>query len=124
DAAYRIVLFSDGRETKGDLLAAARLAKVQGVPIDVYPIGYRYESEVIVEDIILPKTARMGETVNLRVRITGTIDIPGMIFLSRNGDQLDLDIDSPSMGHRVLVKKGTNVFTIPVPLPRAGPWGF
>jgi uncharacterized membrane protein len=124
DAAYRIVLFSDGRETKGDLLAAAGLAKVQGVPIDVYPIGYRYDSEAIVEDIILPKTARMHETVNLRVRITGTTEIPGTIFLSRNGDQLDLDPDTASMGHHVLVKEGTNVFTVPVPLPRAGPQEF
>ena len=124
DAGYRILLISDGRETVGNLLEAAQAAKVLGVPIDVLPIVYRYASEAIVEDIIVPTTARMGETVNLRVRITGTTDIPGTIYLSRNGEQIDLDPDSNAMGVPVLVERGANVYTVPVAMQRAGPQQF
>jgi len=124
DAAYRLVLATDGNETTGDLLSAARAAAVLSVPIDVLILRYSHESEVIVEDLIAPATARMGENVNLRLRITGTRDVSGSIYVTMNGEQLDLDPEGEGMGYRVIVEEGTQVYTVPIALPRDGPQQF
>ncbi len=60
DAAYRLVLFTDGNETTGSLLAAAEAAKAAGVPIDVVPVTYTFNSEVVMDQLVAPSTARMG----------------------------------------------------------------
>ncbi|MDX2147379.1 MAG: VWA domain-containing protein [Planctomycetota bacterium] len=76
DAAGRIVLVSDGNATTGDALAAARaLGSVsrrgvggrRGVPVDVAPIDYRVEREVLVESVDAPPRASENATINLRV---------------------------------------------------------
>ena len=52
DTANRIVLISDGNETIGNLLETAELARESGIPIDVLPIRYAYEDEVLFDRLI------------------------------------------------------------------------
>lgn len=120
DAALRITLFSDGLETSGSLLQAAEAARAAGVPIDVMPLRYRYDNEVIVDRVVTPGTAREGETVNVRVVITATRPATGRLIIEENGVPIDLDPDSASNGVPVALNQGVNVLPVPVPVAGRG----
>jgi uncharacterized membrane protein len=124
DKASRLVLIGDGNETQGSVLAAARAAKAAGVPVDVLPIKYRYEREVIVERLVAPATARMGQNINLRVLINATRPAAGRLDVTANGEALDLDPDSPEMGVNVELTEGANAITVPLSLPNAETQSF
>jgi uncharacterized membrane protein len=91
DSGKRIVLASDGNENEGvgQALAAAREAKAAGVPIDVLPVEYRIQHEVVVEGVYAPTEAREGQTVAVRIALRGTEPAPGLLFISRDGVPLD-----------------------------------
>lgn len=116
DAAARITLLSDGLETSGSLLQAAEAARAAGVPIDVMPLRYRYDNEVIVDRVVTPGTAREGETLNIRVVLTATQPATGRLTIMENGVPLDLDPDSDSTGVPISLDTGTNVLQVPVPV--------
>src|SRR5947209_14472574 len=54
DTARRIVVLSDGNENRGNAMEQALAAKSLGVPIDVLPIDYYYDREVLVEKVSIP----------------------------------------------------------------------
>ena len=120
DAAPRITLFSDGLETSGSLLQAAEAARAAGVPIDVMPLRYRYDNEVIVDRVVTPGTAREGETLNIRAVLTATRPATGRLMVMENGIPIDLDPDGPSTGVAVTLSQGTNVLQVPVPVSGRG----
>lgn len=124
DAANRLLLISDGNETAGSLLQQAEAARAAGIPIDVLPIIYSYPSEVIVDRVVAPSAAREFETVNVRVVLNATRPAQGRLSITQNGQALDLDPDSPSLGQLVDLKAGPNVFSIPIPGVRRGPQQF
>jgi uncharacterized membrane protein len=125
NVANVIVLFSDANETSGSVLRVAQAAKAQGVPIHVFPISYRYEKEVIVERIVAPATARMGENINLRVLLNARHDAVGRLNLLVNGQPLDLDPESDDTGVYVRLEGGkVNPIAIPLTLQHAGPQQF
>ncbi len=121
DAANRIVLISDGNETTGSLLAAAEAAKALGVTVDVLPVSYDYAREVIVESLLAPATARGGETISLRVVMFAMSPAVGRLLVTENGQPVDLDPDSDSLGYVVELDKGRNVIAVPVAPKRPGP---
>lgn len=122
--ANRIVLATDGNETEGSILAIAEAARAAGIRVDVLPLKYAYDNEVIVDRLIAPATARVGETINLRVLITATAPTTGRLSILVNGEPLDLDPDSDALGQLVELEAGMNPLVIPVPLPRAGAQEF
>ncbi len=125
DAANRIVLATDGNETEGSLLQAAEAARALGVPIDVLPLRFTHESEVMVDRLDAPATARMGETVSVRTTLTSTREITGRLSLLVNGDPIDLDPDDGvSGGLRVTLRKGTQHLQVPITVMAAGPQEF
>lgn len=124
NAANRLLLATDGNQTAGDLMVAANAAKAAGVPIDVLPLRYKYDREVLVERIAAPATARMGQNVNLKVLITALKPATGSINLLINGETVDLDPSSNSLTMRVALDAGMNAVSIPVALPRPGPQRF
>ncbi len=65
----RIVLISDGNENLGDAKEQARLAKLNGVQIDVVPLaaGQRNENEVLIESVQAPAVAQQGVQLPIRV---------------------------------------------------------
>jgi uncharacterized membrane protein len=65
--AKRIVLFSDGNENLGDALEQARLAKINGAQIDVVPIIYRNENEVMVQSVEAPALTEQSAQLPIRV---------------------------------------------------------
>ena len=120
DAAARVALFSDGLETAGSLLQAAEAARAAGVPIDVYPLRYRYDNEVIIDRVVTPGTAREGETMNIRVVLTATRPATGRLSILENGTPIDLDPTSEAMGVAISLTQGTNVLSVPVPVSGRG----
>ncbi len=123
-AANRVLLISDGNQTAGDLMVAANAARAAGVPIDVLPLRYKYDQEVLVERIAVPATARMGQNVNLRVLLTSLKPATGTLNLLINGEPVDLDPAGESLSMRVALDAGMNAIPIPVSLPRPGPQRF
>ncbi|GAJ21888.1 unnamed protein product, partial [marine sediment metagenome] len=63
DTAVRILLVSEGNETAGDLKEAARTAAANNIPIDVLPLRYQYDNEVIFKRLAAPTRARSSQTV-------------------------------------------------------------
>ena len=70
-AGKRIVLISDGNENIGRAEEQARLARLNGVQIDVVPIalGRKHQSEILVERIEAPALTEKGTRLPLRVVI-------------------------------------------------------
>ncbi|MDX2131090.1 MAG: glutamine amidotransferase [Planctomycetota bacterium] len=124
DAATRILLASDGIQTAGNVLQVAETAKALGVPIDVLPLQYRYDEEVIVDRLVAPASAREGETLNLRVVLQAVTPARGLLTILMNGEPVDLDPEGPSLGARVVLKAGPNVLSVPVKAISTGPQRF
>lgn len=119
DASGRIVLISDGNATTGDALEVAqRLSRAQalgegvrgGLPIDVVPIDYRVEREVMVEFVDTPPRAAQGSIAPVRVGLRSTSPAAGTLRLLLNGRDLGLE-------RRVLLDAGRRVEVFEVPLP-------
>lgn len=102
DAGRRIVLISDGNQTVGDLTGAARALQADGVRLDVLPIRYRHEQEVIVEGLRAPPVGRLGEPLQLRAVVSAQAPTTAEVQLAEAG--------SP-MGDPMTVRldRGTNV---------------
>ena len=125
-SANRALVVSDGNQTAGDILSAANAAKAKNIPVDVLPIRYKFEHEVMVERVVAPSTARMGQNVNLRVVINSTAPASGRLSLLINDDPVKLGSSESKddMAMPVVLDTGTNVFTIPISLPLPGPQRF
>lgn len=121
DAAYRLLVITDGNETDGSLLAAAETARAMGVPIDVLPLTYRYEGEVIVERVETPTTARLGELINARVTIQSTRQTTGTLTVMIGGTPIDLDPSGPGLGVGVTLEAGSNTILVPMGVTKRGP---
>jgi uncharacterized membrane protein len=67
----RIVLISDGNENLGNAEEQARIARTNGVQIDVVPLaaGYRNENEVLVQAIEAPANIEQGSQLPIRVLV-------------------------------------------------------
>jgi len=120
DTAVRILLVSEGNETAGDLKEAARLAAANGIPIDVLPLLYRYDHEVVFRRLAAPTKARSGQTVSLRFILNSTAKARGRLMLNLNGKPVDLDPGSDLIAVPVELEEGTNVRTISVPVGSRG----
>ncbi len=119
-AAVRIILISDGNETSGDLKAVARVAAANHIPIDVLPLRYKYDREVVFRRLVAPGRARSGQTVPLRFVLTSTAKSSGKLMLTLNGKAVDLDPGSDSVAAPVQLQPGTNVKTISLPVGTRG----
>lgn len=124
DSATRILLVSDGNETAGDLREAARIAAINGIPIDVLPLRYDYQQEVIFRRLAAPSKARSGQTISLRFILSSTNDCSGKLLLNLNGEPVDLVPGSDAVAASVQLTKGTNFKTISLPVGTRGMHNF
>ncbi len=112
DAARRLVVLSDGVETLGSAVEAARLAAAIGVQIDIVPLRRSPSPEVLITDLRLPTTVNQGEEFDLGVTIESQVATPAnIIVLSRGTVIRTVTVD---------LKVGVNNFVLPplrVPQP-------
>ncbi len=124
DRANRLLFISDFNETIGDIRSFADTAAAAGVPIDVVILPYKYENEVIVDRVVVPSTARMGQNVNMRVLITALKPTTGRLTVLINGEAVDLDPGSADLSRHIALDEGLNALWVPISLPQAGPQTF
>ncbi|MBL8153309.1 MAG: VWA domain-containing protein, partial [Anaerolineae bacterium] len=104
DAARRIVILSDGRETIGEAASAAELAAATGVEISY--VLYRPDNtlEVQVTDVTVPATINAGQTFDLSLTIQAESATPANITVLESGQII----------HREAVdlRQGSNRYTL------------
>jgi len=112
ETAKRIVLISDGNETIGSALAAARTAAgrasegeaaqqaqaLAGVPVDVAPVSYRVERDVQIVRVETPANARPEQVVTVRILLDSIEPTTGWLTLLHEG--APVDINGPQEGFR------------------------
>lgn len=118
--ARRIVLISDGNENVGSVLREADAAAASGVAIDVVPLTYAHEAEILFDRIVVPAHASRDTRLNLRLIIRSRRPTRARLALYHNDQPIALD-------DPVVVLEGEmrpNRFTVPVELPSAGAHRF
>ncbi|MFN7016212.1 MAG: glutamine amidotransferase [Fimbriimonadales bacterium] len=111
--ARRIVLLTDGNETHGDAHAAAQVASVEGIPIDVVllPTG-KTGNDALIEAVEAPSIAKVGEPYNVRIVVQSQKHAEGKITLDREG--------TPLKTLPVKLSPGVNLITTTLRADKAG----
>lgn len=112
DNRGRIVLISDGTETKGELKQAISELQGRDIQVDVMPVEYQYEDEVLLERLDLPRFVRLGETYEAATVLTSLKAGEGTLILSQNGEELTRET--------VNFKPGKNRFSVPIKVDAPG----
>lgn len=120
----RVIVLSDGNENVGQALIEADQYAAAGVPIDVVPIVYSHDDEVVFERLSAPPTATAEETINLQMVMRSQRTIKGRVLLYHNEQLVDLDSKSASAGFPIELNPGPNRVELPVPLRAAGAHRF
>jgi len=120
DTANRILLVSDGNETRGSLMGAAEEARAAGVPIDVVPLEYAHDNEILFEELRAPSRARLGQPVEVRMTLRSPRESRGTLRLWVNGQPFDLDPQSPGDGLALTLRAGPSQFPLPITFDRGG----
>ncbi len=112
DTARRMVVFSDGNENRGNLLEQALVAKSLGVQVDVLPIEYFYDREVLVEKVSLPPDVKKGERVNIDVVIRASEPTRGTLQIFQKSDGARAPAAGNEQPEPVELVRGINVKTL------------
>jgi len=110
--AKRIVLLSDGNQNAGNVLAAAAAAASSGVGIDVIPLTYEHENEVLFDRLVTPVQANLDDRVPIRMILRAKQPTSGKLVLYHNDERLSAE--------RVELKAGVNPWIHEVPLTSGG----
>lgn len=113
----RVVLVSDGRQTRGDAVAAARELAGAGVRVDVVPVAYDLKDEVVLESVDAPPTAGAESVATLRIALRAGSASTGTLRVEREGSVVDLDPAPDRTGRRVALTPGLNIEMVQVRLP-------
>jgi Ca-activated chloride channel family protein len=113
DSARRMVILSDGIQTTGDALEAARLAATGGVQVIVVPFRMEGGTEALITSVNAPPHLREGEEFGLEVTIEATTD--------QNVGVRVLSGTTVAYEGALQLRRGTNSFTLPL---TAGAPGF
>jgi uncharacterized membrane protein/Mg-chelatase subunit ChlD len=112
NARRRIVLISDGNETMGDAKAAVARAKMTKTRIDVVPLEYAYENEILLDKVVLPSEAKIGEPFKVRAVVQAFRPTRAKIHLYQEGVHID--------AREVELQPGANVEVFDLILKKAG----
>ena len=87
-------------------------AKSLGVQVDVVPIEYRYDREVLVEKVSIPPDVKKGETVNINVVIRASEPTGGTLQIFQKADNYRASAAGNEKPVPVELQRGVNVFTL------------
>jgi uncharacterized membrane protein len=83
----RIVVLSDGNETKGDALGAMESIVAEGVEVDVVPLGIKQDRpEASVLDLQAPSEEAADQPFELRAVVDSSVAQSGRLVIERNGE--------------------------------------
>jgi uncharacterized membrane protein len=108
----RVVLLSDGNETEGSARAIAAQAASAHTRIDVVPLEYEYEREILVDKLVVPTEAKLGEPFRVRAVLQASRATPAHVTLYRNG--------APIEQRSLTLERGANVETFDTTISEPG----
>ncbi len=100
----RIVLISDGNANRGDALEEARAALAEDVQIDTVALRYDYDSEILLDKLVVPPEVNIGEPFEIRVVVESSDETKAKLRLFQNQEVLHVE--------DVELQKGRNFFRV------------
>ncbi len=102
DTAGRVVVVSDGVQTRGDALSAAAAAVAADVPVDVVVLDQKTFPDVRVVTVRAPTRADEGEALDLRVVTSSATPTDVELRVKRDGELLHTSHAHIAAGEDVL----------------------
>lgn len=87
----RVVLFTDGRQTQGDALAAVQELADAGIRVDVVPLAAGQAADVLVKEVRTPGRLREGEAFDVVGVLTNTGAEPVDVVVVTDADGVETD---------------------------------
>jgi Mg-chelatase subunit ChlD len=112
NTAKRIVLFSDGINTQGDVIEAVRIASTNGIDILTIPLATGTPSDVAITELDLPTQLFEGERFEMAFKLFASANAPATIRLLSGGEVISeesLQLDA-----------GESAYTLPLVANQAG----
>ena len=110
DTARRIVVLSDGNENRGSLFEQGLSAKALDIQVDVVPIEYFYDREVLIEKVSIPPDVKKGETVNIDVVIRASEPTRGTLQIFQKTENYRAPAEGNEKPEPIELQRGINVF--------------
>lgn len=112
DHARRLVLMSDGNQTRGDVWRAVSRLRGEGVRVFTIPAAAAAERDAWIESITFPPGVRQQEPIAVRVTVRAVAAMPAAVSLVS---------DKRNLGSRsVQLSVGENIISFDTRLSRAG----
>jgi len=108
----RVVLFSDGNQTRGDVWRVVPRLQAEGVRVFAFPAPPRASGDAWVEAVQLPEAVRRDEPATVTVRVVAQRAAPAQLRLSAGGAVL--------ASRTLSLQAGSNEVSVPVRLQREG----
>ncbi len=108
----RIVLFSDGNQTRGDVWRVVPRLQAEGVRVFAFPAPPSSSGDAWVEAVQLPEAVRRDEPAAVIVRVVAQRAAPAQLRLSAGGAVL--------ASRALSLQAGSNEVSVPVRLRREG----
>jgi len=103
DRSRRIVVLSDGEETRGDARAEAQFAASQDLEITVAPLGGHKGADIRIADLRAPAEVQEGAPFQLQIVAESDKPTTANLRLYRNEEYLgELPVDFNEQQHRVI----------------------
>lgn len=120
NSMHRMLLIWDGNATSGDLNAALAAASSQHVPIDVMPLQYNVEHEVMMDKFIAPTRRQEGQPFDLDIYLNNKNDdnVVGDLSVTDNGKLIALHDGKTT--ERITLRPGPNVERVQMPAQAVG----
>ena len=112
----RMVVFSDGNETRGAALEEAKLARAAGAAIEVVPLRTGDPEEVRIHEVSAPNQAKGDEPFQLRIVAEADQDTTATLRVMRRRDD-ERQLLPPQ---EVTLQQGVNTFVLTQELTGSG----
>ncbi|MBP6965423.1 MAG: VWA domain-containing protein [Armatimonadetes bacterium] len=114
--AKKIVLLSDGNETRGKAIEQAMLINSNDVSVDVVPLANELPHEVLLDKMVCPSGVKVGEPFDLKAVAIAKEAVAAQIRLLRNGVPVGVK--------GVQLTKGKSVLTFQQSIDKPGSYEF
>ncbi len=111
-AEHRVVLFSDGVQTRGDLWRSLSRLQAANVRVFTYPSQVAVERDAWVDGIAVPDGVRLHEPVVVEVAVHASVPMPARVDLAAGAKRL--------ASRSLKLQAGTNAIAFEVEMPQAG----
>lgn len=88
--ARRLVLMTDGNQNAGELESEVKAAVASGVAVDVLPLEYAHDNEILFDRIVVPAQVPRDTRVPIRMIVKSTHPTKAKLTLYHNDEEIPL----------------------------------